>query len=207
MFNIYKISRNLWWKVVKIWKNHLKIYFWNCKFLEWTPSLEHTLNIDTQLWSEGDLTRELQVSDSSQSSTMLFPSTQGLSLWQQRTQPSPSGTGPVRRRRRSWKSKRWRRGRPTLLRRSLKIWGAGKISGRLFLSGKETGYDPVWHHLCFCRGQIGEDGEVFEKVCETDCEGVHTNIHYSVQKEGEFRMKLRNWLWKVGWNLPLSYFK
>ena len=38
----------------------------------------------------------------------------------------------------------------------------------------------------------GEDGEVFDKVCETDCEEVHANIHYTVHKEGEFRMKLRN---------------
>eukprot|EP00091_Calanus_sinicus_P008778 TRINITY_DN2099_c0_g1_i10.p1 TRINITY_DN2099_c0_g1~~TRINITY_DN2099_c0_g1_i10.p1 ORF type:complete len:110 (+),score=44.90 TRINITY_DN2099_c0_g1_i10:187-516(+) len=42
------------------------------------------------------------------------------------------------------------------------------------------------------RGQIGDDGEVFEKICETDCEGVHKNIHYTVHKEGEFRMKLRD---------------
>merc|ERR1711892_443801 len=41
-------------------------------------------------------------------------------------------------------------------------------------------------------GQIGEDGEVFEKICETDCEGVHTNIHYTVHKEGLFNMKLRS---------------
>ena len=40
------------------------------------------------------------------------------------------------------------------------------------------------YHLYYCRGQIGEDGEVFEKVCEPDCEGVHTNMHYTVHKDG-----------------------
>eukprot|EP00092_Neocalanus_flemingeri_P094264 GFUD01119856.1.p1 GENE.GFUD01119856.1~~GFUD01119856.1.p1 ORF type:complete len:127 (+),score=39.37 GFUD01119856.1:46-381(+) len=36
------------------------------------------------------------------------------------------------------------------------------------------------------KGQIGEDGEVFEKLCETDCEGVHSNIHYTVHKWGVY---------------------
>ena len=36
--------------------------------------------------------------------------------------------------------------------------------------------------IIFIKGQIGEDGEVFEKVCETDCEGFHTNIHYTVHR-------------------------
>eukprot|EP00090_Calanus_glacialis_P001129 TRINITY_DN10793_c0_g1_i2.p1 TRINITY_DN10793_c0_g1~~TRINITY_DN10793_c0_g1_i2.p1 ORF type:complete len:108 (-),score=46.20 TRINITY_DN10793_c0_g1_i2:167-490(-) len=40
------------------------------------------------------------------------------------------------------------------------------------------------------KGKI--EGEEFEKICEEDCEGIHGNIHYTVHKEGEFRMKLRN---------------
>ena len=42
------------------------------------------------------------------------------------------------------------------------------------------------------RGKVGEDGEVFENVCENDCEGVHANIHYTVHKEGVFKMKMRS---------------
>merc|ERR1711872_645842 len=40
------------------------------------------------------------------------------------------------------------------------------------------------------RGKIN-DAE-FEKTCEYDCEGIHSNIHYTVHKEERFNLKNRN---------------
>ena len=48
-----------------------------------------------------------------------------------------------------------------------------------------------WKSSLYFSGQIGEDGEVFENVCETDCEGVHSNIHYTVHEEGLFKVMMR----------------
>ena len=35
-------------------------------------------------------------------------------------------------------------------------------------------------------------GELFEKHVEEDCEGVHTNLHYTVHKEKTFQVKTKN---------------
>merc|ERR1711892_1485133 len=38
------------------------------------------------------------------------------------------------------------------------------------------------------KGQIGDDGKVFERDIEKDCERVHANIDYTVNKDGVFKV-------------------
>ena len=69
-------------------------------------------------------------------------------------------------------------------------WAAGGVSGRLSPSSKKSGQDLSSFDFSFSRAEVG--GKVFERNVEKDCERVHSNIDYNVDKNGAFKVMQRN---------------